>query len=77
MRHGFKLGLERAFPDMAYFNVTALTILTGLAVVAAEAWVRNRRGIVWRQLGRGADRSVVRAGWALGLSLVVLQILFH
>ena len=74
---GIKLGLERAFPDMAYFNVTALTILTGLAVVAVEAWVRNRRGIVWRQLGRAADRSVVRAGWALGLSLVVLQILFH
>jgi SSS family solute:Na+ symporter len=74
---GLKLALERALPGMAYFNVTALTILGGFAVVAAEAWWRERRGIDWTGVWRVADRTAGRAGVALAVSLVAIQILFH
>lgn len=74
---GLKLALERIFPDMAYFNVTALTILGGFAVVAGEAWLRNRRGIAWREVWHVADGTAARAGVALAASLVAIQIVFH
>jgi SSS family solute:Na+ symporter len=74
---GLKLALERALPGMAYFNVTALTILGGFAVVAGEAWWRERRGIDWGGVWRVADRTTGRAGVALAVSLVAIQILFH
>jgi SSS family solute:Na+ symporter len=74
---GVKVVLERTFPGLAYFNVTALTILVGFAVVAGEGWLRNRRlvppGEIWHSEGRG----VSGAGWALLASLVVLQVVFH
>ena len=74
---GIKLAYEAMLPGMAYFNITALTILTGLAVVAAEAWARNRRGIRWREIWSAADRGVATSGVALAASLVILQIVFH
>jgi len=74
---GLKLLLERLLPGMAYFNVTALTILGGFAVVAADSWWRHRRGIVWGEIWQVADRTTARAGVALGVSLVAIQIVFH
>jgi SSS family solute:Na+ symporter len=74
---GIKLGLERAFPQAAYFNVTALTILIGFAVVAGESLVRTRGMTPWRQLGQVADRTTARAGLALAASLVAVQALLH
>ena len=74
---GIKLLYEALLPGVAYFNITALTILTGLAVVAAEAWARNRRGIRWREIWYAADRGVATSGVALAASLVILQIVFH
>ena len=74
---GVKLLLERLLPGVAYFNITALTILLGFAVVAGEAWARTRRLAPAAGLWHSADREVTRAGWALLGSLVVLQVAFH
>lgn len=74
---GIKLGLERVFPQAAYFNVTALTILIGFAVVAGESLVRTRQVTPWRQLGQAADRTTARAGLALAASLVLVQTVWH
>ncbi|HPF70776.1 MAG TPA: sodium/solute symporter [Candidatus Krumholzibacteria bacterium] len=74
---GLKLGLERLLPGVAYFNITALTILVGFAVVAGESWARTRRAVAWRGLWHAADRTAARAGLALAASLVAVQVLFH
>jgi hypothetical protein len=74
---GIKLLLERIFPGMAYFNVTALTILAGFAVVAAEAWIRNRRGVGLRDIWHVEDRRVGVMGLLLLASVVFLQVYFH
>jgi SSS family solute:Na+ symporter len=74
---GVKLGLEGAFPGLAYFNVTALTILIGFAVVAAEALWRTRRPVSWREIWHSEDRLVTGGGLALLGSLVALQVAFH
>jgi SSS family solute:Na+ symporter len=74
---GVKLLLENLFPELAYFDVTALTILTGIAVVTGEAWWRTRQGVGWRQIWHSEDRLVSTGGVALLLSLVALQIVFH
>ena len=74
---GIKLLLEWLFPDTAYFNITALTILIGFAVVAAEAWLRNRRGIRLRDIWHVEDRRVGVMGLTLLASMVFLQIWFH
>ena len=74
---GIKLLLEQLLPTVAYFNITALTILIGFAVVAGEAWVRTRQGVRWRELWHAADRAAARAGLALAASLVAVQVLFH
>ncbi len=74
---GIKLLLERLLPTMAYFNVTALTIVIGFMVVAGEAWARTRQGVAWRELWHAADRTAARAGLALAASLVALQVVFH
>ena len=74
---GIKLLLEQLLPTAAYFNITALTILIGFAVVAGEAWVRTRQGVRWRELWHAADRAAARAGLALAASLVAVQVLFH
>lgn len=74
---GIKLLLEQLLPTMAYFNITALTIVIGFAVVAVEAWARTRQGVRWRELWHAADRTAARAGLALAASLVVVQVAFH
>lgn len=74
---GIKLGLERTFPDAAYFNITALTILIGFAVVAAESLARTRQAVRWRGLWHAADRTAAKAGLALAASLVLVQAVFH
>jgi len=74
---GIKLLLEWIFPDMAYFNVTALTILSGFAVVAVEAWLRNRRGINLRDIWHVEDRRVGVMGLLLLGSVIFLQVYFH
>jgi len=74
---GIKLVLERLLPDVAYFNITALTILIGFAVVAAEAGARTRQAVRWRELWHAADHTAARAGLALAASLVAVQAVFH
>jgi len=74
---GIKLGLERLLPDVAYFNITALTILIGFTIIAAEAWWRNRRGIDWSDIWYVDARSVGWGGIALLGSLILLQVYFH
>ena len=74
---GIKLLLEVIFPGMAYFNVTFLTIVIGFTVVAAEAWLRTRRGIRLRDIWHMEDRQVGVMGLLLLASLVFLQIYFH
>jgi hypothetical protein len=74
---GVKLTLERLLPGVAYFNITALTILFGFAVIALQAWWRWRRGIHWRGIWHVEDRAVGVGGLLLLGSLVALQIIFH
>ncbi len=74
---GIKLGLEQLLPEMAYFNITALTIVLGFAVVAGEAWWRTRRGIRWADIWYVDDRAVGWGGVALLGSLILLQAYFH
>jgi len=74
---GIKLLLEWLFPDTAYFNITALTILIGFAIVASEAWLRNRRGIRLSEIWHVEDRRVGAMGLALLASMIFLQIWFH
>jgi len=74
---GIKLGLEQLLPEMAYFNITAITILLGFIIIAAEAWWRNRRGVRWSDIWYVDDRSVGWGGVALLGSLVFLQVYFH
>jgi solute:Na+ symporter, SSS family len=74
---GIKLALEQVLPDMAYFNITALTILIGFSIIAGEAWWRNRRGIDWADIWYVNDRAVGWGGVALLGSLIVLQVWFH
>lgn len=74
---GIKLVLEQLLPDMAYFNITALTILIGFSIIAGEAWWRTRRGIRWADIWYVEDRSVGWGGVALLGSLIVLQVYFH
>jgi SSS family solute:Na+ symporter len=74
---GVKLALETAFPGAAYFNITALTILIGFAVVAGEAWARTRQAARWSELWCAADRAAARAGIGLAASLVAVQSVFH
>jgi len=74
---GIKLTLEQLLPHMAYFNITALTILIGFSIIAAQAWARNRRGIRWSKIWYVQDRLVGWTGAALLGSLVFLQIWFH
>ena len=74
---GIKLLLEQLFPHMAYFNVTALTILLGFLVVALDARRRRGRLLGPRSLFVSRDRSVTLAGLFLLASLLVLQVVFH
>ncbi len=74
---GIKLLLENIFPDMAYFNVTALTIGSGFAVVAAQSGIKYRRGIRLREIWYADDRKVGAMGLLLLASVIFLQIWFH
>lgn len=74
---GVKLLLERLLPQVAYFNITALTILIGFLVVAGDTWLRQRRLVVWADIWYSSDRRVSYYGGVLLLSLAGLQILFH
>jgi len=74
---GVKLLLEAIFPGMAYFNVTALTILAGFGIVAAESLVRERRFAHGRDIFHVEDRLTAVLGAALLASLLFLQIHFH
>ncbi|MEN8007007.1 MAG: sodium/solute symporter [Candidatus Krumholzibacteriota bacterium] len=74
---GIKLLLEWIFPDAAYFNITALTILIGFSIVATEAWLRNRRGIRLRDIWHVEDRRVGLMGLLLLASMIFLQAWFH
>ncbi len=74
---GIKLLLEWIFPDMAYFNITALTIVIGFVIVAAESWIRTRRGINLRDIWYVDSRQVGVMGLLLLASVVFLQIWFH
>ena len=74
---GVKLGLEQLMPDMAYFNITALTILSGFAVVAIEAVRRERRLVSPQAIFHVEDRATALMGAALLASLLFLQVHFH
>ena len=74
---GIKLLLEQLLPEMAYFNITALTIVIGFSIVAAQAWLKNRRGIRWSDIWHVEDRGVGMMGLMLLASVIFLQIWFH
>jgi len=74
---GIKLMLERLLPDVAYFNITALTILAGFAVVAAESLWRERRLVRRRDIWYAESRLVSWLGALLLASLLCLQVWFH
>ena len=74
---GIKLLLEHLLPQMAYFNITALTILIGFAVVALEAVGRTRQWVPWRDIWHVEDRGTGLAGALLLTSLLALQVGFH
>jgi Na+/proline symporter len=74
---GIKLLLEQLLPEMAYFNITALTIVIGFSTVAAQAWLKNRRGIRWSDIWHVEDRGVGMMGLMLLASVIFLQIWFH
>ncbi len=74
---GIKLLLEFLLPAVAYFNITALTILTGLAIVAIEAFWRSRQTIALRDVWYSDGRGVSVLGACLLASLLFLQIRFH
>ena len=74
---GIKLSLEWVFPDTAYFNITALTIVIGFVIVATESWIRTRRGIHLRDIWFVESRQVGVMGLLLLASMVFLQVWFH
>nr|MEE4266432.1 sodium/solute symporter [Candidatus Krumholzibacteria bacterium] len=73
----WKLALERLLPGVAYFNITALTILSGLAVVAAESLWRERKLPALKEIFYSSDNQVILYGALLLASLVGLQVAFH
>ena len=74
---GLKLVLEAALPGVAYFNITALTILIGFAVVAAGSWLGGGGLLTKERIFHNEDRAVSWAGAVLLASLVVLQVGLH
>jgi len=74
---GVKLTLEQLLPGVAYFNITAMTILFGFVVIAGQAWWRHRRGIDWGGIWHVEDGVVGWSGALLLGSLVCLQVVFH
>ena len=74
---GIKLLLENLFPDMAYFNVTALTILGGFFIVAGQSWFKYRRGVRLRAIWYVDNPKVGMMGLMLLASVIFLQIWFH
>lgn len=74
---GIKLLLERMLPDMAYFNITALTILAGFGVVAVDTLWRQRRLVKGHEIWYSDGRPVSVLGGLLLASLILLQITFH
>ncbi len=74
---GIKLLLEYLLPDVAYFNITALTILIGLAIVALESLWRSRRAVAWPDIWYSDGRAVSIMGALLLASLLFLQVRFH
>ena len=71
------LGLKVALPDLAYFNRALLTIVLTFAVVAIPTMVTNGWRINVRDLVRIASPNVGYGALALGISLIVVHVLFH
>ncbi len=74
---GIKLLLERLLPELAYFNITALTILAGFSVVALDSLWTGRRLAHRRDIWYSDGRPVTVLGGLLLASLLLLQIVFH
>lgn len=72
-----KLGLEKLWPFMAYFNITALTIILGFTVVAIGSIISGNGFARWSQLWFSSGRRVSAGGAVLLASLVGLQWAFH
>jgi SSS family solute:Na+ symporter len=74
---GLKLLLESLLPGVAYFNITALTILIGFVVVAVGSRLGGQRLLTDQKIWYSEDRAVSWGGAALLASLVALQVGFH
>jgi SSS family solute:Na+ symporter len=74
---GIKLLLEQLLPNLAYFNITALTILSGYLVVALDSWVVHRKVVHPREIWHAESRGTSSLGALLLASLLLLQIKFH
>ena len=71
------LGLQFAFPGLAYFNRALYTILLTFAFVAVPTVAKNGWRISLRDLVRTASPTIGYGALGLGLSLMLVHVLFH
>ena len=71
------LGLKFTFPDMAYFNRALYTIVLTFAVVAIPTVAQNGWRIKRQDFVQIASPNIGYCALGLGLSLMVVHVLFH
>lgn len=71
------LGLQFAFPGLAYFNRALYTILLTFAFVAAPTVAKNGWRISIRDLVRTASPTIGYGALALALSLMLVHVVLH
>ena len=71
------LGLQFAFPGLAYFNRALYTILLTFAFVAVPTVAKNGWRISLKDLVRTASPTIGYGALALALSLILVHVLLH
>lgn len=71
------LGLKFTFPDLAYFNRALSTIVLTFAVVAIPTVARNGWRIKMQDLVQIASPKIGYCALGLGVSLMVVHVVFH